>query len=307
MPSLDARLADRARRQHMLITLVDVRGEGGSLHHVHARVGAGRWRKVETGVYLINGAPFDWPARVQATTLAAGEEARVSHFAAARALGLPGFENAPVEVSVPRGQHFRRPGCRVHESTDLDRCRTVVRDGLRITDADRTILDLARYLGVRRLAKVIEDALRLGLVTRGSLFDTLVRHARQGRHGIRRLRAVLVGDTDRPITDTEAERLTLVAPRMAGLPEPVLHHRVETDTGRFVAEVDFAYPQWKIAIEVVGSIHDLPEVRDRDAPRHNDLEIEGWLVLVFRNEVVRDRPDRVVRDVRDAIASRSAR
>lgn len=306
MPGLDARLAEVARRQRMLITMADVVACGGDRHNVHTRVASGRWRKVEEGVYLINGAPYDWATRQQALTLAGGPGALGSHFAAARVLGLAGFETAPVEVSVPRGRNLRRSRQRTHESTDLDRCRRVEHDGVWVTDPDRTILDLARYLGVRRLTAVVEDARRRGLVTWSSLIATLVRHARQGRHGVRRLRAVIVANADRDeITDTDVELLLLVLIRQAGLREPVLHHRVTDDHGRFVAEVDFAYPDLRIAIEVEGDVHGRRSVRNRDSARRNDLELEGWLVLVFSNDRVKDRPTAVLSEIRAAIARRT--
>lgn len=305
MSHLDRDLADIARRQRMLITHADVVACGGAKHHIHDRVSAGRWRRVDHGVYLLNGAPFGWAERQQAATFAAGPGAVGSHFAAARALGLSGFARAGVELSVPRGRRYRRPGVTTHESTDLDRCRMILRDGLWITDPDRTILDLARFLGIRRLTAIIEEARRKGLVTWSSLIATLVAHARQGRHGVRRLRAVIVANAHREeITDTDVELLLLVLLRQAGLPEPVGHHEVRDDSGRFVAEVDFAYPQWKIAIEAEGDVHGRPEVRERDLARRNDLELEGWLVLHFTNDRIKLRPTAVLSEVRAAIVTR---
>lgn len=306
MVEIDRRLAEVARRQRMMVTMADVRRAGGGRHLVTTRLESGRWRRVAPGVYLINGAPFGWEERLLAAQLAAGPAAVVSHLAAARVKGYPGFDHAAAELSVPRGQRFRRPGVRVHESTDLDRCRVQQRGPFRVTDDERTVLDLARYLGPVRLAKLVEWLRREGRVSWGSLLDTLVEHARPGRHGVVKLRQLILDEAGRrTITDTEAERLLLVAMRLAGLPDPEVHFRVETPSGRFVAEVDFAHPALKIAIEVMGSIHDLPEVRRKDAPRRNDLEIEGWLVLDYWNETVKDDVDRPVGEVRDAIAARS--
>lgn len=302
MVDLDRRLADVARRQRMLITIDDVLTAGGRHDHVQARMRAGRWVRVEDGVYLVAGAPFDWLVRMLAAVLAAGTGAVVSHLAAARLYGFPGFERAGLELTIPRGRRFRRPGVRSHESTDLDRCRVVERDGIPVTDPDRTILDLGRYIGVRRLARVVEHARRQGLVTWGSLIATLTAHARPGRHGVRRLRAVIAADCHRDeVTDTDVELLLIGLIRQAGLPEPVLHHRVHDDNGRFVAEVDLAYPWLRIAIECDGDVHLLSEVRERDLPRQNDLVIEGWTVLRFSRERILRRPDAVVRDIRTAV------
>lgn len=303
MSEIDRALAKTAARQHMLITHGDVVAAGGNSDHASARVDGGRWRRVDRGVYLIAGAPFDWPVRMLAAVLAAGVGAVASHLAAARIWGMRGFERAGLELTIPRGRRFRRAGVRTHESTDLDRGEIVVRDGIPVTGPDRTILDLARYLGVKRLTRVVEDARRQGLVTWSSLIRTLSAHARRGRPGIRRLRQVILANAHRDeITDTDVELLLLVLIAEAGLPEPVIHHRI-AEGERFVAEVDLAYPQWRIAIECDGSIHLDAEVRERDLPRQNDLVLVGWTVLRFSNARILDRPDAVVREIRDAITA----
>jgi very-short-patch-repair endonuclease len=105
------------------------------------------------------------------------------------------------------------------------------------------------------------------------------------------------------VTDTDSELLVLGLLRDAGLPEPVSHFRV-CDGDRFVAELDLAYPQWKIAIECDGDVHLLPEVRERDLQRQNDLVLQGWIVLRFSWERSRSRPERIVEEVRAAIRAR---
>jgi very-short-patch-repair endonuclease len=170
-----------------------------------------------------------------------------------------------------------------------------------LTDPARTLLDLGRYLGQPRLARVVEAARREEQVDWSALIATLARHARRGRPGIRRLRAVILAGAHRDeVTDTDVELMVLSLLTQAGLPEPVLHHRVEVD-GRFVAEVDLAYPQWRVAIECDGDVHLRREVRERDLPRQNDLVLEGWIVLRFSRDRVWSRPDSVLSEVRAAI------
>ncbi len=301
MSELDRRLAAVAARQRMLITVQDVYGAGGSTDHAIARVHGGRWRRVEHGVYLMMGADLDWHTRQLAAVLAAGPGAAASHFAAARLWGLPGFSRAPVELSIPRGTRFRRPGIRTHESTDLERCTIVRRQLVPVTDANRTLLDVARFVGDPRSTRVIEAARRQQLVTWSTLISTLAAHARRGRPGIQRLRRVILAGAQREeVTDTDMELLVLGLLHEAGLPEPALHHRIH-DGSRFVAEVDLAYPQWKIAIECDGSVHLDPEVHERDLARQNDLVLLGWTVLRFSWERVRARPLAVVSEVRAAV------
>jgi hypothetical protein len=307
MLQLDRQLAEVASRQRMLITIHDVQAAGGTYHHARQRVRSGRWHRLSRGVYLISGAPLDWPARQLAAVLAAGPGAVTSHFAAARLWGLPGFTHASVELSVPRHHRPRHLEVRVHESTDLDRADVRTRDGIPVTGPARTVLDVGRFVGIQRLTRCAEAARRMGLVDRTALLDVVASHARQGRHGIGKLRAVILDGIDRSeVTDTDMELLVLGLIREAGLPEPVLHHEVY-DGDRFVAEVDLAYPELMIAIECDGSVHLVEEVRDRDLHRQNDLVLSGWVVLRFSYERVRRRPDLVVAEVRDAIRGASQR
>ncbi len=306
MSTFDRAAAEIARRQHTLLTREDVVRIGGNADRIHRRLAAGRWQLVEPGVYRIAGGPMDWEARQLAAVLSAGPGAATSHLAAARLWGIPGFALAPPEISVPRHSRRPRPSVIRHESTDLDRCQIVERAGIPVTDPDRTLLDMARKVGLRRLQRSVEAMRRDGHVTWTSLSTCLFAHARRGRPGIRKLRAVLLIDAHREeITDTDMELLLLGAIREAGLPEPVVGYEVY-DGDRFVAKVDLALPELRIAIECDGSIHDLPEVRERDLVRQNDLVLCGWLVLRISYDRFRQRPDAVIREIRDAIRSRLA-
>jgi hypothetical protein len=306
MADLDRRLALVAARQHQLVTIADVRRAGGSSSHAHSRCAGGRWVRVDRGTYRISSAPESWTATMMACTLAAGQGAVASHLAAARLWGIPGFGKAGPELSIPRGRRYRRPGVRTHESTDLERCAVRAVEAVPVTDPARTLLDLGRYVGAQRLARAVEWSRREGLVDWSDLVATLHRHARQGRHGIRRLRRVIAAHADREeIADSDFELMVLALLAEHGLPTPVLHHRV-LDGTRFVAEVDLAYVEARVAIECDGGVHLVPEVREADARKGNDLALVDWLVLRVTWERFRARPELVIAEVRAALAQRSS-
>lgn len=307
MSELDRRLAETAARQRMLITIHDIYAAGGNTDHALARVHGGRWCRVERGVYLVAGATLDWHTKLLAATLAAGPGAAASHLAAARVWGIPGFGRAGLELSIPRGQGYRRKGVRAHESTDLQRGKVIIKDGIPVTGPDRTMLDLGRFVGDGRATRSVEAARRAGLVTWSSLIATLSSHARRGRPGVQRLRRVILAGAHREeVTDTDMELLVLGLIIESGLAEPALHHNVY-DGERFVAEVDLAYPAWKIAIECDGSVHLDPAVREQDLAKQNDLVLLGWAVLRFSFDRVRDRPQAVVSEVRAAVTAAQQR
>lgn len=123
------------------------------------------------------------------------------------------------------------------------------------------------------------------------------------RTGVAALReavpSVRTGSASRMETWT---RLTLVD---AGLPEPVLDHDILDRNGRFLARVDMAYPQWKIAIEYDGRHHGEGEQWERDVDRLARLEAEGWLVIRVTRTLLFAHPETVAARVRAAIARRA--
>jgi hypothetical protein len=300
MPTLDDLLLPRFAEQHSLVSLDDVLAAGGSRQQASYRLATGRWEAADHGVYRLAGMPATWHSRLLAPILSVGAPAQASHFAAAALHGMPGFGRGTPELTIPRGETYRRPELRVHTSTDLDRSGLRVVDGIPTTSFDRTLLDIARRVGDRRLLRAIEFGRRTEATSWSSLVSTLRAHARRGRPGITRLRRVIADNAHRgEITDSDFELLVIALLLEDGLPEPVLHHRV-MDGSRFVAEVDLAYPELWIAIELDGMVHLQHDVREKDLPRQNDLVLAGWTLLRFTWQRFTQRPESLLAEVRAA-------
>jgi hypothetical protein len=183
----------------------------------------------------------------------------------------------------------------------------VLLEGIPTTDIDRTLLDLGRRLGDLRLLRAIEWARREDRTDWSSLVKTLAAHARRGRPGIRRLRRIILANAEREeISDSDFELLVLALLAEAGVPTPELHHKV-CEGDRFIAEVDLGYPALRIAIELDGSVHLQPEVREKDLVKQNDLILAGWIVLRFTYGRFRRHPEHVVTEIRAAIAAARSR
>lgn len=306
MVDVDRTLAALAAQRHSLLTLDDVVAAGGTRSSASVRVKAGRWESPHPGVYRIAGIPWSYEARVMAAVLAGGPGAVASHRCAARLLGI-GFAKAEPEISVPRGRNRRRAVADVHESTDLDRCATHLVCGIPVTDPARTLLDLGRYIGHQALERAVEQARRRGLVDWPELIRCLVTHARQGRHGVRRLREVIAAGMARSeVTDTDSELIALAVIREHGLPEPEVHHRVY-DGERLVAELDLAYPDHLVDIEIDGAVHNDPVVRQKDDARDHHLRRLGWTVRRIWCEVPIDQPAAFIHTVRTLLRDAETR
>ena len=66
----------------------------------------------------------------------------------------------------------------------------------------------------------------------------------------------------------------------AGFPRPTLQDTVRDRHGRFVARVDLAWPDLRLALEYDGGHHDHPAQVVLDRQRLNALQTCGWTVLV---------------------------
>ena len=297
-------LDETARSQHGLVTsqqAVQILGPYRKARWVTQR----RLVMAQPGVFRLAGAPHSWHQSLAAASLAA--DGIVSHRSAAELWGLiqpAGY----VEVSIRPGRtpKLQLPAI-AHRIKDLHPELAAERGGLRLTDPVRTIIDLGLVLSQRS----VSDALSRGLSTRlltvpevERLRDAL---GRQGRNGTGVVRSILEARSLQTGTEESLlERRFLDLARRGGLPAPVVQYEV-WESGRFVARIDAAYPELKIAIEVDGyGPHSSPEAFQRDRTRQNRLVALGWTVLRFTWDDVVRRPAEVARIIEEAIRRASA-
>ncbi|MDP1795576.1 MAG: hypothetical protein Q8K63_15675 [Acidimicrobiales bacterium] len=303
MKDLDKSLAAIAIKQHSVITLDDVIAAGGSESSASRRCRSGHWELVYDGVYRIAGVPWTWKARVMAVVLAAGPGAVVSHLCACRLHGF-GFTKAPIEITVPRGRRCFIKGVIVHTSTDLVLNADTKVDGIPVTDPDRTMLDIAKLLKPVAFGKAVEQARRSEDVDWHSLIKCLTTHARRGRPGIRKLRTLIVVNMHNDeVTDTDSELIALSLLRESGFAEPVLQHRIYDADGILQAEMDFAWLDRLVNIEINGEVHRQEEVIAKDDERDHYVRGLGWTVRRVWWKIPVYEPAKFIRIVRETLRS----
>jgi len=316
-------LVDRiAERQHGIVTLDQLREAGFTRQMVRHRIRKGRFAPLHRGVYRV-GPRLSARADEMAAVLACGPRALLSHRSAAalwELLPSPWTAGSPVlmprEVSVLRSDRgVAAPGILAHRVTTLGPKDRTTREGIPVTTAARTILDLAR-LAARRPGAAHSDP--LPPVTRRDLERAIARAEREGLATLADLRAHLTRSPRWPgsvllreildleggpaFTRSEAETRLLELVRGACLPPPRINERV----GRY--ELDFLWRVPGLALEVDGfAFHASRDRFEADRIRDAELAARGILVIRVTWRQIRDDPAAVIGRVARALGRAEAR
>lgn len=241
----------------------------------------GEWERVLRGTYARGGAVQDLRLRADAAARLLPERAAVADRCLLWLLGVdvlpPGA--AQLEVVVPRGAVVpHRRGVRAREAELRE--HDVVRlgpQGLPCLRPARAVADLLRLLQPVEAVVVADAVQHAGLCDAAALERELAR-ASGLRHVVRARRALELSDAR---AESPPESRLRFALRSAGL-EPVPQFVVLDADGRFVARVDLALPELRLALEHDGrEVHDRPDAFVADRRRQNALVAVGWTVLRF--------------------------
>ncbi len=244
----------------------------------------GRVVRLFPRVYVVTGAGRTWWTDARAA--AAWSRGALSHRSADFAHGL--VQQPPNQIDVvgrakrtpPRGSSLR-----CHRSELVDPPHIVTVRGIAVTAPARTLLDMAPAVPDEVLEAALEESLRRGLVSMARLEWQLRTEGRKGRGGTTSLRRLLEARGS-DVAAAESILETKVARwfRSTTLPPPVRQYRVRT-AGRFIARVDFAYPEARVAVEAISyRWHSGRRAWLRDEERYRDLRDLGWVVIKVTEE-----------------------
>jgi very-short-patch-repair endonuclease len=241
-----------------------------------------------------------------AACLWAGSDAVISHATAGVLWALDGIATRRVEITVPERRGLRSNLVTVHRSLiDLTAERCDI-EGIAVTSATRTLLDLAGALPQRTLELAMEDAFRRGLSSPSRLERLFAEAERDRRAGAPRLRALLESRSGRANTGSGGEVLLERLLRRCSLPTPTRQHPVVHD-GRKI-HVDFAYPELRLAIEFDSlRWHTGRGKLDNDADRRNLLRAAKWDLVIVTYTMVKHRAAETASLICDAYADCRAR
>jgi hypothetical protein len=285
----ESTLLELARNQHGLFTTQQALDAGFSRTQIRDRHACGRWTRVGRGVHHVAGAPFTWRTQLMVACLATGGVA--SHKSAAVLHGVAGMRPGRPEVTVRRGRRVRQAVGTIHQSTDLAPVHIKAIDGIPATTPARLAVDLGAVVTFPTYERAMDDLIARRVLSWDEILDLLCLLSRRGRDGLGAARALLLERYGDDVPESVLERAFLQLVRGASLPEPVPQVEV-SDAAGFIARVDFAYPDRRLAIELDSRRHHLhADAFESDRSKRNRLQLLGWQVLSYTwDQVIRSGP-----------------
>jgi hypothetical protein len=231
------------------------------------------WQRIFPDVYACSSLAIDHRRRARAAARLLLPSATVSGRSAGVLWGVdlagPGDD---VELTVPascRAGSVR--GVRVTRRR-LAEAEVTLRSGVHVTSPVRTALDLARITPREEAVVCLDRFLLSRVVPLPDVVEAAASFSGSGCRSMRKAVALADGLAESP----QETRLRLLM-HASSLPRPLAQYNVWGDGGRFIARLDFAWPEARVAVEYEGVWHAHNVAKDRR--RLNELTAAGWTVV----------------------------
>ncbi|HEY5199433.1 MAG TPA: type IV toxin-antitoxin system AbiEi family antitoxin domain-containing protein [Acidothermaceae bacterium] len=295
-------------------TYADAINAGYTRGLIRYLVSTGRWLVLRRGVYcdiaLSERADPVW-LHATAASLVMTAGSAISHETAGtlcelpvgqRHAGSPTTARQPPTIYLthpPASRHARRghPGV-IERVAALPPSHLAYFQGLLITGAARTVVDLARFRPYAEGVAIADAALHLEITTNAQL--VAVRDACRSWPGINRASKVIEfadGAAESPL-----ESRSRVAFALGGLPTPTLQAVILLRNGRR-ARVDFLWAEWRVIGEADGRLKiQRPEDLWAEKLREDALRELGYEVVRWTWDEIVNHPEIVVARILRAAA-----
>ena len=282
---MNVHLRELAASQRDLVAAWQLLDAGWTRRMIDHRLEDHRWRVVHSGVYALTRASLTRQQLWMAATLTAPGTV-LSHASAGACWGFRPWTARFEAVTRPgTGGPKRVAGVLVCRSRALTGDITS-NDGIPITTAARTLIDLAAGLAPWRLARSLREVLRLGATTTPDLLTGLARH--RGRRGTAALLELVTQYADLPHrrARSDPELLALYLLREAGIPVPRLNVRIAGE------EADLVWTDRKLIIEIDGP--QFHQINSEDARKTAAWRGAGYTVRRISSNAVYHEPGRLI-------------
>jgi hypothetical protein len=287
-----------ARGQHGIAGRKQLAALGVTRDEIDRRVSIGSLHVIHRGVYAVGHTAITRRGRWMAAVLASGDGAVVSHRSAAGLWGIWGSGAGEIHVTVPRKARSRRP-IRRHFSVLPDDEREVV-DGIPVTSAARTVLDLAAEKGEAVAESALREIEYLGIYGAVSLPALLARHPKHP--GVQACREALDRLRDDPggrlRSDLEERFIAFLDAKK--IPRPRLNPWLSLGDDRF--QVDCLWPDANLIAELDGwQSHGTRQAFGKDRKRDRKLGAAGYRVIRITEGQIRNEPGPLAADLQASV------
>ncbi|MBS1848838.1 MAG: DUF559 domain-containing protein [Actinobacteria bacterium] len=316
MSDIDRIVGEWAAKQHGVFRARQI--DGLTKANVRSRVDSGRWRRIEPGVFIVEGSPNTWEQQLWLRLLTSGPGAVVGlRTAIVLHVGRGGYGPIDIvqpEVTVPGD----KPG-RARRTKLLPAAHVTVVRGFPVTTYERTLFDLAALVSPRRrrrnlptmtearVARLLDDAIVAGRVSVASMRHVHRVLAGRGRGGTTVMRALLEARGEGFVaTESQLEDRFVELLGRFGLPSA--RRQVEVGSnGEWLGRIDFYFADAKLIVEADGTkFHDQRSVAMRDRRRDLKMSARGWMVIRVDWWQLTEEPARVAAELRQVLAHRTA-
>jgi hypothetical protein len=233
--------------------------------------------------------------RLIAAVLASGEGAVLSHRSATALWGIWGSGAGDVHVTVPRKTRSQRSIHRHFGALPVD--EVTIRDGIPVTSAARSVLDLAADKGEAAAESALREMEYLGIYGPVSIPTLLVRHPHhKGTPLVRTCLARLRDDPGGRIR-SPLEELFLPFLDAHHIPRPRLNPLLSIGDERF--QVDCLWPDARLIGELDGfASHGTQRAMRADRKRDRQLLAANYRVVRIVRSQLSSEPLQIAADLR---------
>jgi hypothetical protein len=262
---------------------------------------SGRYQRLFYDLYLSAAVVVTPVLRAKAVLKVCPRGSQVSHFTAAELWGAIVPNQPLTHLSCPQpGSRTQRRGVGSHR---LSSHAGVVRfRGIRVSSPEQTFIDLACMLSLVDLV-VLGDSL---VSAKRTTVDRLAAAVKSWRGRGSRPARRAVGFVREGVDSPMESRLRMLMV-LAGLPEPQVNRIVRDGAGNWEKRFDLCYPDLMLVIEYDGRQHAQSDDQwGRDIDRREDLDGDGWRLIVVRSNGIYVEPLRTLERIADAMRARGA-
>jgi very-short-patch-repair endonuclease len=295
----------RAQKQAGVISRDQLMAYGIPDHVIERMLTSGGLHPLLPRIYAYPGTAATHDQRLWACKLWMGKRGFFSHETAAKLWRFPEIKSDLIHVTFRNRQQRPHQWIKVHSTLSVDRRDLTQIGSFPVSRAARTLLDLAAHLSEEILEVCVDHALLRGLTRFGGLERVLAESGGRGRRGAAALRKLLEVRGDVPPCASPLETRGARFLRKYRFPRP---HRqfVVTHKETFVARVDFAYPERRLAIECDSVQWHAARARwENDRDRLNGMSRAEWQTFHLLSSRLKDDPDGLAAELRAIYRNRS--